>query len=125
MSKYAEHDDYNNTDADEWDVDTEIYKMQQEIEARRSARKRLGIYEDDESILVLEEKIKQLIPVQKKKESQNRNFILLVFIIILLPLFLTILVLAPLLLIALAAIILTIIIIRKVNRRKKSQSNGK
>lgn len=117
MSKYVEHDDHNN-DADEWDVDTEIYKMQQDIEARRRARQRLGINKDDENILVLEEKIKQLLPIQKKKESQNRNFILLVFIIILLPLFLTILVLAPLILITLIVIALTIIIIRKRLRRK-------
>jgi len=117
MSKHVEYDEQN-VGTDEYDVDVEIYKMQQDIEARRNARKRMGISEDDESILVLEEKIKQLLPLQKRKESERRQIIFITLFIILVPLFLVILVLAPLLLIALVAITLIIIIIRKLLRKK-------
>jgi len=117
MSKHVEYYEQN-VGNDEYDVDVEIYKMQQDIEARRNARKRMGISEDDESILVLEEKIKQLLPLQKRKESERRQIIIITLFIILVPLFLVILVLAPLILIALVAITLIIIIIRKLLRRK-------
>jgi|GEM_PF-6121582 len=123
MSKHVEYDEQN-VSTDDWDVDVEIYKMQQDIEARRRARQRLGINEDDENILVLEEKIKQLLPLQKKKESERHQIIFITLFIILAPLFLVVLVLAPLVLIALAAIILIVIIIRMLIRRRKHQSNG-
>ena len=72
-----------------YEIEEDIKKLRQEIDIRRRARKRLGINEDDEAILILDEKIKLLYPEIKKKQPaetfQKWFFILGMFAIFVLP----------------------------------------
>lgn len=114
------HDSYLDLSKYEYisEIDEEIEKLQQDIEIRRRARQRLGIAEDNEAILVIDEKIK-LLNAEKKKKKPKERFVnwftyTCLFIIFGIPIF----IIAPILLIVPIAVIL-IIILRKVLRKKK------
>lgn len=105
----------------ESDIDEEIMKLQQDIEIRRRVLQRMGANDDDETILIIDEKIK-LLDAEKKKRQRDRLdnrrfafnaslFIFIGFILIFQPL-------------VGAGLIVTVIfiriLIRKVRRKKRS-----
>lgn len=122
----SEHDAYLDLSKYEYisDINEEIEKLQQDIEVRRRARRRLGITEDDEAILVIDEKIK-LLNAEKKKKRPKERFVnwftgICLFIIFGIPIF----IIAPVLLIVPITVVL-IIILRKVLRKKNVATSVK
>lgn len=113
------HDSYLDLGKYEYisEIDEEIEKLQQDIEIRRRARQRLGITEDNEAILVIDEKIK-LLNTEKKKKRPKERFVnwftgICLFVIFGIPIFM----IAPVLVIVPIAVVF-IIISRKVLPKK-------
>ena len=105
-----------------FETNEEIKKLQLDIDIRRRARQRLGISEDDETILIIDEKIK-LLEVKKKKllseRTERRGYVWSMLFIFTLPAYIV----QPITLI-IPITIIGFFLVRKMFRRKKSQSNG-
>ncbi len=100
------------------EIDEEIKKLQQDIDIRRRARQKLGINEDNEAILITEEKIK-LLNAEKKKKEPNERFVRWFTYIVLFMIFCLPFILAFPVLLIVPIIVIVFIIIRKAIRRKK------
>lgn len=105
----------------ESDIDEEIEKLQQDIEIRRRVLQRMGTNDDDETILIIDEKIKLLDAEKKKRQrdrSDNRRFAFNASLFIVIGF---ILIFQPLVGVGLiVAVIFIRILIRKVRRKKRS-----
>lgn len=104
----------------ESDIDEEIKKLQQDIEIRRRVLQRMGANDDDETILIIDEKIK-LLDAEKKQRQKDRSdnrrfafntslFVFIGFILIFQPL-------------VGAGLIVTVIFIRILIRKVKEKKN--
>lgn len=104
----------------ESDIDEEIMKLQQDIEIRRRVLQRMGANDDDETILIIDEKIKLLDAEKKKRQrdrSDNRRFAFNASLFIFIGF---ILIFQPLVGVGLIVTVVFIrILIRKVRRKKR------
>lgn len=72
------------------DIDKEVKKLQQDIEIRRHVHQRMGTNNDDETTLILDEKIK-LLEVERKKmlaeqeKIAGRVAVVMLFLVVVLP----------------------------------------
>ena len=107
------------------DINGEIEKLQQDIEIRRRVRKRMGIDDDDENILIIDEKIKLLDTERKKRETKEQEsarkaILIVLFIGIVIP----ITMLNPTVGAGLIVVIIIVrILVRKRRRKKKDTVN--